>query len=370
MRLALYGGVSTLLATAVIVEAFRQRSNFYTACIYLAKSSACMLIILNAGIFISIMLGRLLQAVFFGQLRPIEVEHLYEKSWYAVTETCLAMTIFRDEFDIQFVIVFTTLLFLKIFHWLCQDRVEYMEQTPAVPANFHARMISLMSALLVIDCRLASRAISTIMVKGPNMMIMFGFEYAILTSTIVSTIGKYTLNVIESRMDEPWESKSIFVFYLDLVTDFFKLITYMVFFAIICNFYGLPLHIIRDVYVTFRSFIQKCRDLYRYRRATRNMNELYPDATEEDLQRTSDSTCIICREDMHIRATEGDPQAGGQSEPEPVRGRNSDIPKKLPCGHIFHFGCLRSWLERQQSCPTCRRSVLPEGLYYNHIFRS
>jgi hypothetical protein len=134
--------------------------------------------------------------------------------------------------------------------------------------------------------------------------------------------------------------------------DFFKLITYMVFFAIICNFYGLPLHIIRDVYVTFRSFIQKCRDLYRYRRATRNMNELYPDATEEDLQRTSDSTCIICREDMHIRATEGDQQPGGQSESEPPRTRNSDIPKKLPCGHIFHFGCLRSWLERQQSCPT------------------
>lgn len=33
-------------------------------------------------------------------------------------------------------------------------------------------------------------------------------------------------------------------------------------------------------------------------------------------------------------------------------------PKKLPCGHILHFGCLRSWLERQQVCPTCRRSVL------------
>jgi E3 ubiquitin-protein ligase synoviolin len=33
-------------------------------------------------------------------------------------------------------------------------------------------------------------------------------------------------------------------------------------------------------------------------------------------------------------------------------------PKKLPCGHIFHFYCLRSWLERQQSCPTCRRTVL------------
>jgi len=33
-------------------------------------------------------------------------------------------------------------------------------------------------------------------------------------------------------------------------------------------------------------------------------------------------------------------------------------PKKLICGHIFHFHCLRSWLERQQTCPTCRRPVI------------
>ena len=28
--------------------------------------------------------------------------------------------------------------------------------------------------------------------------------------------------------------------------------------------------------------------------------------------------------------------------------------KKLPCGHIFHKSCLRSWFQRQQTCPTCR----------------
>jgi hypothetical protein len=57
-----------------------------------------------------------------------------------------------------------------------------MEQTPVVPKSFHVRMISLMSLLIVIDCKLASHAISTIMAKGPNMMIMFGFEVRCLTS--------------------------------------------------------------------------------------------------------------------------------------------------------------------------------------------
>lgn len=59
----------------------------------------------------------------------------------------------------------------------------------------------------------------------------------------------------------------------------------------------------------------------------------YPDATPEDLA-SSDNVCIICREEM-------------------VTGC-----KKLPCNHIFHTSCLRSWFQRQQTCPTCRMDVL------------
>ncbi|KAG0166495.1 E3 ubiquitin-protein ligase hrd1 [Apophysomyces sp. BC1015] len=316
------------------------------------------MILLNMGLLISIILGKTLQAIFFGDLRAIEVEHLYERSWYAVTETCLAMTIFRDEFDLHFVIVFTTLLFLKIFHWLCQDRVDFMEQTPANRVAFHARMVNLMILLLLIDVLLAHHAVDVTMIKGPNMMIMFGFEYTILICTMMSIIGKYILNVIDMRNEEPWENKSMYVFYLDLVTEFFKLVTYLIFFLFICFFYQLPLHIIRDVYVTFRSFVQKCRDLYRYRRATRNMNELYANATAEDLSRTSDNTCIICREEMRVGNTDNNENI---TTPTRETDQNLDQPKKLPCGHIFHFHCLRSWLERQQSCPTCRRSVLSDG---------
>lgn len=53
-------------------------------------------------------------------------------------------------------------------------------------------------------------------------------------------------------------------------------------------------------------------------------------------------------------AGEGGRAAGTQDQ----RSR----PKKLPCGHVLHFACLRSWLERQQRCPTCRRPVLDEPL--------
>ena len=69
----------------------------------------------------------------------------------------------------------------------------------------------------------------------------------------------------------------------------------MTFFMIILTFYGLPLNIIRDVFVTARSFITRLRALVRYHNATRDMDRRYPDATEAELAEMSDRTCIICR---------------------------------------------------------------------------
>lgn len=128
-------------------------------------------------------------------------------------------------------------------------------------------------------------------------------------------------------------------------------------------FYGMPIHIIRDVALTIRSFYKRITDFVRYRQATRDMNSRYPDATTEEVAR--EDVCIICREDM--RPWQAQSTAGGdQTRAEPNRNVTGTVderlrPKKLPCGHILHFACLRSWLERQQNCPTCRRPVLVTG---------
>ena len=90
------------------------------------------------------------------------------------------------------------------------------------------------------------------------------------------------------------------------------------------------------------------------------MNARYPDATQEEVDR--EDCCIICREDMRAWA----PPAGTGAQPQDTAQQRDPAtfvderlrPKKLPCGHVLHFACLRSWLERQQNCPTCRASVL------------
>ena len=58
--------------------------------------------------------------IFLGSLREVEVELLYDNARYAVTETCLALTIFREELTARVFTLFTALLFCKAFHWLVQ----------------------------------------------------------------------------------------------------------------------------------------------------------------------------------------------------------------------------------------------------------
>ena len=59
--------------------------------------------------------------------------------------------------------------------------------------------------------------------------------------------------------------------------------------------------------------------------------QLQADAEEED----GGLSCAIC----FVNFAKEDPVA------------------QLSCRHIFHTACIRPWLERNMSCPTCRTAV-------------
>ncbi|KAH6597155.1 hypothetical protein BASA50_004659 [Batrachochytrium salamandrivorans] len=63
------------------------------------------------------------------------------------------------------------------------------------------------------------------------------------------------------------------------------------------HYYSIPLHIVRDLYMTLCSFIRRCGNLIKYHCATANMDQRYPNATATELA-TMDRVCIICREEM------------------------------------------------------------------------
>ncbi|TFK54025.1 hypothetical protein OE88DRAFT_1695115 [Heliocybe sulcata] len=366
----LYSILSTVAVSAAVLNALQNYSNFYSVTIYLSKSSRSVLILVNFGLLLALLCGRMMQRIFLGPLQAREVERLYDRLWFFVTESLLAFTIFRDEFDMPFAFMFGLLLFIKCFHWLMADRIDTMDQVPypGPPPIFHVRMNCLCALLAFTDLAMFVFAVESTLAHGVGGNLLFASEYAILMASATNSMAKYILSVVDLRRARsrggatapPWENKSMYVFYIELATDFLKLSTYLTFCAIIVTFYGLPLNVVRDVYMTSRSFITRLRALVRYRTATRNMDERYPNATEEEMNALSDRTCIICREEMSLpNAPAPGGSEGNTPQPQaPIADGPNMTPKKLPCGHIFHFHCLRSWLERQQSCPTCRRTVL------------
>lgn len=325
--------ISLTLTGMVIGNAYYQKKQFYPSVVYITKSNPSMAVIYIQSLVLVLMLGKLMKKIFLGTLRAAEFEHLMERFWYALTETCLAFTVFRDDFNPKFVALFTVLLFLKSFHWLAEDRVDYMERSPVIGWIFHLRVAGLLACLGVLDYQLIAYAYQSTIAKGATVQLVFGFEYAILMTMVLNTAIKYMFHAAELRSDTPWENKAVFLLYTELIIGLIRVVLYVIFVILMVKIYTLPLFAFRPMYYTMRNFKKALNDVILSRRAIRNMNTLYPDATPEELQ-LSDNICIICREDMVSNS------------------------KKLPCGHIFHTACLRSWFQRQQTCPTCRLNIL------------
>ncbi|KAK6397429.1 hypothetical protein LTR65_006404 [Meristemomyces frigidus] len=425
MRLGYYAGASTAAAAACLLKAFHQRPNFYSATVYLSQSNACLLILTNLLLVTACSFMYALQRLLYGPLRPIEMEQLSEKAWYAVLDTLLAMPSFREDVGGWLLTMFVLLLAGKVWGWIGEGRVDVLEQQPpANPRLFHARLATSLILSVAFDLFMLDYCVETVMADPrPGMMVIFTFEFAVLSIFSLFTLSRYCLSLTQTRIeteqmkeaietrkseiraeriaarqnetadgrpapasapadDEPidvdenevdipgWEDKRRYLFALELFTDAVKLVIYVIFFTVSITFNGLPMHIMRDVYMTFASFTKRVSDYVAYRKATSDMNTRYPDATTEEIR---GDACIVCREAMVAweqpaapANAEGQPagEAGQQppqaaQPPQPQARRDEGLrAKKLPCNHILHLRCLKAWLERQQVCPTCRRPVI------------
>merc|ERR1712000_704133 len=101
-----------------------------------------------------------------------------------------------------------------------------------------------------------------------------------------------------------------------------------------------PIYQLRPLLVEIRVAKNTIRDIVRSKKALKKMKS-FPDATVANFTKDTDTTCIICHEDMIV-----DDES---SSTAPKRTENSEsaevnVPKKLtgeikklPCSHMFHL---------------------------------
>ena len=89
----------------------------------------------------------------------------------------LALTIFREELNLKLLMLFTALLFMKIFHWLAAMRVESVARAHNIGRMPHFRLWALLAFLAVVDLSfVVAIAIALLQARTASVLLLFGFE--------------------------------------------------------------------------------------------------------------------------------------------------------------------------------------------------
>jgi E3 ubiquitin-protein ligase synoviolin len=259
----------------------------------------------------AMVLYRLITYIFLGTLTALETQAVREMIIHGLVETCLALTIFRSDLGPRVFSLFFALMFTKLFHWIASPRVESISWQHHVPAFDKFRLAAFLIFLAFVDSWAAWQCVEKVWVAGPSVLILFAFEFSILLVAALGELCRFVIVLIDNGYGGTWEAKSNVLFYVELASDFARLCLLITLFGVISTFFGVPLHLFRELYLTFNTLRQRVVRFFRYRKLVRNLHDRFPYATEQELD-AADRQCIICREEM-LNA------------------------KKLPCNHLFHL---------------------------------
>ncbi|KAJ1725597.1 hypothetical protein LPJ53_000267 [Coemansia erecta] len=221
---------------------------------------------------------------------------------------------------------------LYLIGGLARDHLEGLRMSPA-HSDIRWGFVGLLCTLLV--SALGTGTMSWVYLR-PLFSILC-IEALTILFDVGQTLTKYVAYAWDgantNASTESWEARSDAVLLCEFATDICILVLTLLHYTHILFINGLTLNIVSAlVFFNIRSIAsklyRKTRKLAAFQNAISNMKCRFPDATKEDIVRFNDR-CSICREVLMTA-------------------------KKLPCDHMFHRSCLRSWLVRHLSCPTCR----------------
>ena len=108
----------------------------------------------------------------------------------------------RDDVGGWLLAIFVLLLAGKVWSWIGEGRVDILEQQPpANPRLFHARLSASLFVSIAFSALMFRYCLATVLDDPrPGMMVIFTFEFAILTIFSSFTACRYILALLEARI--------------------------------------------------------------------------------------------------------------------------------------------------------------------------
>ncbi|XP_021263646.1 E3 ubiquitin-protein ligase AMFR isoform X1 [Numida meleagris] len=307
---------------------------------YLLSDSLCVWVLVNTACCVLMLVAKLIQCVVFGPLRVSERQHLKDKFWNFIFYKFIfifgVLNVQTVEEVVMWCLWFSGLVFLHLMVQLCKDRFEYLSFSPTTPMSSHVRVLTLLVAMLLSCCGLAVVCGVIGYTHGMHTLAFMAAESLLVTVRTAHVILRYVIHLWDLNHEGTWEGKGTYVYYTDFVMELTLLsldLMHHIHMLLFGNIWlsMASLVIFMQLRYLFHEVQRRIRRHKNYLRVVGNMEARFAVATPEELAVNNDD-CAICWDSMQSA-------------------------RKLPCGHLFHNSCLRSWLEQDTSCPTCRMSL-------------
>ncbi|XP_032416599.1 E3 ubiquitin-protein ligase AMFR isoform X2 [Xiphophorus hellerii] len=311
---------------------------------YLITDSLFVWVLVNTFCCSLMLIAKMIQYVVFGPLRVSEKQHLKDKFWNFIFYKFIfifgVLNVQTVEEVVMWCLWFSALVFLHLMVQLCKDRFDYLSFSPSTPMNSHVRVLCLLVSLLLDCCGLAVVCGLLGASHGMHTLSFMAAECLLVTVRTGHVIMRYSIHLWDLNHPGTWESKGTYVYYTDFIMELAMLFLDLMHHIHMLLFGNIwlsmaSLVIFMQLRYLFHEVQRRIRRHKNYLRVINNMEARFAIATAEELA-ANDDDCAICWDTMLTA-------------------------RKLPCGHLFHNSCLRSWLEQDTSCPTCRTSLNING---------
>ncbi|GAM27546.1 hypothetical protein SAMD00019534_107220 [Acytostelium subglobosum LB1] len=305
----------------------------------IAKSHINLAVVVNTLFTLLIVFGKIIQYMFFGKLREIEERNFKERFLFYIVTKFFIFAVKDHELisTLMWGFWFAVQCFLKQFSLLARDRFEYLNTfSPNTHVKIHFKLLFLLVSIMFSDLACFYLSTSMFYIYGLSNLMILNFEFFTIFFETIQTLVKYSIHLFDMAWTGVWEKRGQYIYFAEFVSDSIILAGTCFHLIHIVIIQGMPTLLDLVLFSYFKGvFTELRRKINGYRnycKLVEDMDTKYLNATPDELEIYNDD-CAICRDRM-------------------------DSAKKLPCGHIFHHSCLRSWLEQQTSCPTCRRSLI------------
>ncbi|XP_062847520.1 autocrine motility factor receptor a [Trichomycterus rosablanca] len=331
---------STSIDDVKVVQADNLGNVAASMLFYLISDSLFVWVLVNTACCVLMLIAKVIQCIVFGPLRVSEKQHLKDKFWNFIFYKFIfifgVLNVQTVEEVVLWCLWFAVLIFLHLMVQLSKDRFEYLSFSPTTPMSSHVRVLSLLVFMLVCCGGLAALCGLVDHLHGMHTIAFMAAECLLVTVRTGHVIIRYSIHLWDLNYEGTWESKGTYVYYTDFVMDLALLCLDLMHHIHMLLFGNIwlsmaSLVIFMQLRYLFHEVQRRIRRHKNYLRVIDNMESRFSVATPEELVANNDD-CAICWDSMTSA-------------------------RKLPCGHLFHNSCLRSWLEQDTSCPTCRMSL-------------